>query len=231
MCGRYGFSIKDAKEVIGRFDLINTLDEIEKLDTHYNIPPGTLNPVVVNTSEGYKMGRFFWGLIPSWSKDESMRYKTINARAEGIEMKASYRKPFVSKRCLIPASWYFEQDKSTNPKTPYLIKLKDDSTFSFAGLYDVWHDKVNDKDIYSFTIITTEPNKLQGKIHDRMPVILPKEEEKEWLNPDLIEPEQLHKFLKPYPDEEMEMYPVSSVVNIPKNDSEEVTKPIIDSPQ
>ncbi len=225
MCGRYGFSIKDAKEVIGRFDLINTLDEIEKLDTHYNIPPGTVNPVVVNTSEGYKMGRFMWGLMPSWAKDESMKWKTINARAEGIETKASYRKPFVSKRCLIPASFYFEWDKSTNPKTPYLIKMKNDEIFSFAGLYDIWKNPEG-KDIYSFTIITTEPNQLQGRIHNRMPVILPKEDEKEWLNPDLIEPEQLHKFLKPYPDEKMEMYPVSSVVNVPKNDDASVIIPM-----
>lgn len=225
MCGRYGFSIKDAKEVIGRFDLINTLDEIEKLDTHYNIPPGTLNPVVVNTSEGYKMGRFFWGLIPSWSKDESMKWKTINARAEGIETKASYRKPFKSQRCLIPATWYFEWDKSTNPKTPYMIKLKSDEIFSFAGLYDIWKNSEG-KDIYSFTIITTAPNKLQGRIHDRMPVILPKEDEKEWLNPDYSEPDQLLKYLKPYPDEEMEMHTVSSAVNIPKNDDASVIAPM-----
>lgn len=225
MCGRYGFSIKDAREVIGRFDLINTLDEIDKLDTHYNIPPGTLNPVVVNTSEGYKMGRFFWGLIPSWSKDDSFKFKTINARAEGIESKPTYRKPFKSQRCLVPATWYFEWDKSTDPKTPYLIKMKDDHTFAFAGLYDVWKNPEG-KDVYSFTIITTEPNQLQGRIHNRMPVILPKKDEKEWLNPDYTEPEQLTKFLLPYPDKEMEMYPVSPAVNIPKNDDATVTKPV-----
>lgn len=225
MCGRYGFSVKDARELIGRFDLINTLDEIDKLESHYNIPPGTVNPVVVNTAEGYKMGRFFWGLIPSWSKDDSFKFKTINARAEGIESKPTYRKPFRNQRCLIPASWYFEWDKSTNPKTPYLIKMKDDHTFSFAGLYDIWRNREG-KDIYSYTIITTEPNKLQSRIHNRMPVILPQEDEKEWLNPDYIEPEQILKYLKPYPDEEMEMYPVSSAVNVPKNDDASVTNPI-----
>lgn len=226
MCGRYGFSIKDAREVLNRFDLINTLDELEKLTSRYNIAPGQMNPVVVQTSEGNKMGRFFWGLIPSWSKDDSFKFKTINARAEGIEEKPVFKKPYRSQRCLIPATNFYEWDKSEKPSQPYLFKMKDDSLFAFAGLYDKWQDKETGKEIYSYTIITTEPNTLLAKVHNRMPVILKKEDEKEWLNPDYTEPEQLQKFLLPYDANEMESYPISRAINIPTNDTEELLKPI-----
>lgn len=226
MCGRYGFSIKDAREVQDRFKLINTTSELDKLKSRYNIAPGQINPVVVQTSEGHKMGRFFWGLIPFWSKDDSMKFKTINARAEDIENKPTYRKPFKFQRCLIPATNFYEWDKSRTPSQPFLFKLKDNSMFAFAGLYDKWQDKQSCREVYSYTIITTQPNEMVGKIHNRMPVILKKENEKEWLNPDITEPEQLHKFLEPYDHTKMAAYPVSSTINIPSVDNESLLKPL-----
>lgn len=213
MCGRYGFSIKDAREVIERFDLINTIDELDKLKSRYNIAPGQINPVIVNTAEGYKMGRFLWGLIPYWAKDDSYKYKTINARVEGIEDKVTYRKPFKSQHCLIPASFFYEWSAETNPKTPYVIRIKNKSIFSFAGLYDRWHDKATGIDLYSYTILTTVANKLVAKIHHRMPVILSRENEKEWLNPDIVDSKQMHSLLQDINEIEMEAYPVSRAVN------------------
>lgn len=227
MCGRYGFSVKDAAEVRTRFDLINTLDELNQLKSRYNIAPGQINPVVIQTSEGNKMGRFFWGLIPSWSKDDSIKFKTINARIEGIENKPVYRKPFRTRRCLVPATFFYEWDKSEKPSRPYLFKLKDNSVFSFAGLYDIWSDKQGGKDIYSYTIITTQANKTVSSVHNRMPVILKKEDEKEWLNPDISEPEKLLQLLQSYPDNLMEEYPVSPAVNSPTSDSAEIAKPLL----
>jgi putative SOS response-associated peptidase YedK len=228
MCGRYGFSIKDAREVIDRFDLLNTIDEIEKLENSNNVGPGNQHSVIVQTSQGNKIGRFFWGLIPYWAKDESMKYSTINARADRVAEAASYRKPFRSKRCLVPASHFYEPDKSVKPSIPYLFKLKNDELFCFAGLYDIWTDKETNKEIYSYTIITVEPNELVEKIHPRMPAILKKSDEKNWLNPDLIEPEQLHPMLQTYPASEMTGFRISQDLWKWKDDKE-IIKPVADS--
>ena len=166
----------------------------------------------------------FWGLIPHWAKDKSISYKTINARAEGIENKPTYKKPFRFQRCLVPATGFYEWTK-TKPAVPYYFQLKDESLFAFAGLYDTWKDPQDGNEIYSYTIITTEPNDVVSPIHHRMPLILSKEDEDFWLDPDVIEPERLLPLLKPYPSSEMKVDRVSTSVNNPKFDSEELIKP------
>jgi putative SOS response-associated peptidase YedK len=145
---------------------------------------------------------------------------------EGIESKATYRKPFRTQRCLVPATGFYEWDKSVKPSQPYFFKLKHAELFAFAGLYDIWIDPKTKKEISTYTIITTTANGVVGKIHQRMPVMLLIEDEEDWLNPDIVEPEQLLPLLKQYPDKEMEAYPVSSMVNMPKNDSSELIKPL-----
>lgn len=222
MCGRYGFSVKDAKEVYNRFDIANTLDDFEP---RWNIAPGQMNPMITKHSPN-QIERMFWGLIPFWAKDETMRYKTINARAEGIEDKPTYKKAFRSQRCLVPATFFYEWDKSKKPSIPYLFEVIDRPIISFAGLYDIWKDPKDGKEISSYTIITTQANGVVGKIHERMPVILHKEDEEEWLNPDTIEPERLLKFLKPFPDDEMQSFAVSSAVNNPRVDTADLIKPV-----
>lgn len=226
MCGRYGFSVKDAREVQNRFDTINTLED---LSSRYNIAPGQMNPVITQRAEGNTISRMFWGLIPHWSKDDSFKFKTINARVEGIEAKPVYRTPFRTHRCLIPATGFYEWDKSFKPSRPYYFKLKDDSIFAFAGLFDIWHDKSSGKEIQSYTIITTVPNETVGKIHSRMPVILKRENEAEWLDPDIVEPERLHALLTSYPDDEMESFPISSAINNPRTDNQDLINPIKNS--
>lgn len=223
MCGRYGFSVKDAREVQGRFDTLNTLED---LAPRYNIAPGQMNPVIIQDAEGNKIERMFWGLIPHWAKDDSFKFKTINARVEGIESKPVYRTPFRTHRCLIPATGFYEWDKSHKPSQPYYFKMKDDSIFAFAGLYDKWYDKAEGKDLYSYTIITTAPNELVGKVHTRMPVILKREDESEWLDPDITEPERLHHLLTTYADGEMDSYPVSAAINNPRVDNKELIERI-----
>jgi putative SOS response-associated peptidase YedK len=222
MCGRYGFSVKNAVDIYNRFDTYNQLLDYQP---HWNIAPGTLNPVVTRHSPN-TIERMLWGLIPHWARDDSFKFKTINARVEGIEDKPVYRKPFRYQRCLIPATGFYEWDKSVKPSIPYYFHLPDEQIFAFAGLFDVWTDPKMGKDIHSYTIITTRANDLVGRIHQRMPVILHRTDEDTWLNPDISEAERLLPLLRPYPDAEMEAYAVASTVNNPRIDTQELIRPL-----
>jgi putative SOS response-associated peptidase YedK len=223
MCGRYGFSVKKAKEVYERFEVVNTLEDYKP---RWNIAPGQLNPTITKHSPK-QIQNMFWGLIPFWAKDDSFRFQTINARSEGIENKPVYKKPFRTQRCLIPSTGFFEWDKSQTPSQPYFFKVLDNSIFAFAGLYDIWKDPKTGKEITSYTIITTQANELVSKVHPRMPVILKKEEEYEWINPDITEPEYLFRFLTPYDYLKMENIKVSTLVNNPILDTADIIKPLV----
>ena len=225
MCGAYGFSVKDAKEVYNRFDIVNTLDDFKP---RFNLRPGQMNPVVTSQSPN-KISRMFWGLIPHFAKDEHYKYKTINAKAETVAEKPTFREPLRHKRCLVPATGFYEPDKINYDKPPFpwhYFHLKDQPLFGFAGLYDIWKDKESGKEVFSYTIITTVPNEVVGKVHDRMPVILNKEDEETWLNLDIIEPEQLLPLLKPYPADKMEEWHVSDEARNPRNDYPGLIEPI-----
>lgn len=225
MCGAYGFSVKDAKEVYNRFDIENTLDDFMP---RFNVRPGQMNPVITSHSPN-KISRMFWGLIPFWAKDQKMKFSTINARAETVADSPAYRKPFRTQRCLIPATGFYEPDKIHFTKPPYpwhYFKLKHDELFAFAGLYDIWTDKSTGKEIYSYTLVTTTPNNVVGKVHDRMPVILHKEDEATWINPDIIEPEHILPLLQSYPDDEMESWHVSDAARNPRNEGADLIKPV-----
>jgi len=225
MCGAYGFSVKDAKEVYDRFEVVNTLDDLKP---RWNVRPGQMNPVITSHSPN-KISRMFWGLIPHWAKDKSFAYKTINARAETVATLATYKEPFRHKRCIVPATGFYEPDKIHFTKPPYpwhYFQLKDQKVFGIAGLYDVWKDRETGKEIHSYTIITTEPNAVVGEFHGRMPVILQKEDEETWLNPDISEPAQLLPLLQSYPAEKMETWPVGEEARNPRNDYPELMKPI-----
>jgi putative SOS response-associated peptidase YedK len=136
MCGRYGFSVKDAREVYDRFGVMNKLLDFQP---RYNIAPGQYNPVITH-HDAKTIERMFWGLIPHWSRDETMKWKTINARSETAATSPAYRKPFRYQRCLVPVTNFYEWDKSQQPSRPYNIKLKHEGLFAFTGLYDTWHD-------------------------------------------------------------------------------------------
>jgi putative SOS response-associated peptidase YedK len=225
MCGRYGFSVKNAKDVYERFDTDNELSDYQ---SRWNIAPGQQNPVITKHSPN-QISRMVWGLIPFWAKDERVKFQTINARVEGIENKPTYRKPFRTQRCVVPATGFYEPDKLHYSKPPFpwhYFQLKEQPLFGFAGLYDRWIDPKTGKEIQSYTIITTQPNSLVGTVHDRMPVILHKEDEEAWLNPDLIEPEHLLPILRSYPAEEMEVWRVGDGAKNPRNDSAELIKPL-----
>jgi putative SOS response-associated peptidase YedK len=219
MCGAYGLSVKTIKDVINRFDIENTLDNFEP---RWNIRPGQSNPVVVN-QEKKEIEFMIWGLLPHFAKDENYKYKAINAKAETVDKLPTFRQPFLHKRCLVPATGFYEPDKINFLKQPFpwhYFQMKDNSIFAFAGLYDVWNN--DGKEIHSYTIITTEPNAVVGKYHDRMPVILEKKDEDLWLNPDIVKADKLLPLLKPFSDEKMEEWEVGTEARNPKNDYPEI---------
>ncbi len=210
MCGRY--TLTDFQDLITRFQ---TEPGNFELAPRYNIAPEQLMPVVVR-EEKNRLELMQWGLVPFWSKEP--KSKVINARIEGILTKPSFKRPIRYQRCLVPATGYYEWKKDPAGKAPYYIRRKDGSLFAFAGIYDRWKDPA-ENEIKTFAILTTAPNQLLAQVHNRMPVILQPEQESLWLTADPGTMESLLKSLPPLPQDQLEMYPVSRMVNWAKNDS------------
>jgi putative SOS response-associated peptidase YedK len=209
MCGRYSFAVEDAL-ILERFGVrVRTAIYISR----YNCSPSQKLAIIANDAPD-TLQFFRWGLVPSWAKEPSIGNKLINARAETLLEKPSFKKSFLNRRCLVPATGFFEWKKDA-AKTPMHIRLKDKEAFCFAGLWDKWVS-LDGETVHSFSIITTSPNPLVEQIHNRMPVILHRDDEQRWIEPksDL----SLVELLKPYPAERMEAWPVSRLVNSPKND-------------
>jgi putative SOS response-associated peptidase YedK len=211
----------------GRYTIVITMDELMKyymmeisLDRYhtprYNIAPGQLVMAVISDGEKNRLGELKWGLIPSWAPDEKMSYKMINARADTVAEKPAFRTSFQRKRCLIPADSFYEWKKIGTDKQPMRIMFKDEGIFSMAGLYDTWTAPDGGK-ISTCTIITTTPNELMADIHDRMPVILRREDEQIWLDKQQ-KAADLQALLRPFSTENMIAYPVSKIVGNVKND-------------
>jgi putative SOS response-associated peptidase YedK len=208
MCGR--FSLFTAGSVISdRFNI----DIDEPLKARYNIAPGQ-DAAVIMRDVPNRLSFLRWGLIPAWAKDE--KFSMINIRTESL-VKPAFKEAFAKRRCLIIADGFYEWKKLGDEKIPYRIIL--DKPFAFAGIYDIWKDKVG------FAIVTTEPNSTVKPIHDRMPVILKEEYEKVWLSD--IPTDILLKFLVPYPGK-MKAYRISRLVNSPANDNPDLIEEFSD---
>lgn len=222
MCGRFALSPITNK-------IEHLLPEVridQAIAPRYNISPGQEVACILNQSEK-KVELLKWGLIPFWAKDPSIGNKMINARAETLAEKASFKTPFRRKRCIILASGFYEWKKipGTKLKQPFYISLKDKSVFAFAGLWDSW--KQSDSNfLKSCTIITTSPNELMSEIHDRMPVILAPDSIPKWLHVEEQETQSLQILLEPFDSNLMEAYEVGKYVNIPGYDSSDCIKPI-----
>lgn len=201
------------------------------LSERYNVAPSQVAPVVRMTKDGGR-GLFMlrWGLIPSWAKDTKFGYKTINARAETVATQPAFRSAFKKRRCLVPVSGFYEWKTVPGSKTkqPYYISAADEEPLVFAGLWEWWRDPADEsaEPIESFTIITTTPNELMGEIHNRMPVILSREDFGLWLDDANEGDEAVRGLLRTYPSELMMARKVSTLVNSPKNDSPECAQPI-----
>lgn len=224
MCGRFAL-YADYKVILERFDIEQTSFDEDEYEPSYNIAPSQQIAAVVSDGNKNRLGKLKWGLIPPWAKDAKIGYKMINARAETAAEKPSYRNAFKKKRCLIIADSFYEWRKEESGKTPMLIKMKSGEPFAFAGLWESWESPEGEP-IHTCSILTTKPNEVMASIHDRMPVILSKESEKIWLDPNVQDIELLESVLKPYADGELEAYQVSEEVNSPKNNKAELIRQI-----
>lgn len=217
MCGRFSLTVNEA-ELNERFLLAGGT---ERYEARYNCAP-TQQLAVITNSGDYKLNYMRWGLVPSWAKDLKIGAKMINARAETIMEKASFRAAFSRRRCLVPATSFFEW-KQEKVKIPYVIRLVGGGLFTMAGIWEEWKSE-DGNSVKSFSIITTEANCLMQLLHDRMPVILSQSNENLWLSD--LSPGELSKLLLPFPDEKLELFPVSKLVNSPYNDVPEVLLPV-----
>jgi putative SOS response-associated peptidase YedK len=222
MCGRFTLHSSPADLQLA-FRGFAFPDEIEP---HYNIAPSL--DVRHISNEGEKtVSKARWGLVPFWAKDPKIGNRMINARAETLASKPAFRDAYQHKRCLIIADGFFEWKKEAAGKTkvPMYITLKSGRPFAFAGLWDTWKQP-DDHRLKTCTIITTEPNDLMARIHNRMPVILPENAYDLWLDPDTTESEILNGLLVPYRADEMTVHPVANTVNSPRNDLSECIAPV-----
>lgn len=216
MCGRY--TLIEWEELQARFHVWAE----EPLQPRYNIAPTQKAAVITGTENRVEL--FRWGLIPYWAKEKTNGARLINARAETLEVKNSFRRSFASRRCLVPADGFYEWETRGAKKIPYRFTLREGGLFAFAGLWDVWVSPAGEE-VNSFAIITTQANDLVSGIHDRMPVILSREAEEAWLDAGLTDPSVLKQLLLPYPAGLMAKQPVSTLVNSPKNETPNVLVP------
>ncbi len=221
MCGRFALTVElDAlMEAFPGFTFPQTIAP------RYNIAPIQAVPVIPNDNEA-QVKLFRWGLIPFWAKDPAIGNRMINARAETLAEKPSFKAAYQYRRCLVLADGFYEWRKEAGrrAKTPYFIQLASGQPFAFAGLWEVWEQEA--QPIYSCTIITTAPNAVVAPIHNRMPVVLAPAAYGQWLDPDVHDAKALQGLLKPYPAADMAAYEVSTVVNNPSNDVPECVEPV-----
>lgn len=218
MCGRYAL-LSDPEEIRQRFGL----KEIPGVSPRFNVCPGQMMPVILSENPATAV-LAKWGLIPSWAKDPNIGYRMINARAESISDKPAFRQSLKFRRCLIPATGFYEWMHVDREKIPYYFSLADSKIFAFAGLYDRWSD-AEGKQLLTFTIITTEPSSVVRQVHDRMPVILPPETESDWLDISITDRTVPDKMLFSRMKPDLHFYQVSKDVNNPENDSSDLIIP------
>ncbi|WP_119459738.1 SOS response-associated peptidase [Rhodospirillaceae bacterium SYSU D60014] len=220
MCGRYTNALT-WREIVRLYRITEpSAANAPNLEPRYNLAPTQSAPVVRHNPEtgGRSLDMLRWGLVPHWAKDMSIGNKLINARAEGIDTKPSFRSAFAKRRCLVPAGGFYEWKKEGTKKQPYAIALKSGEPMSFAGLWENWQDPDSGEWIRTFTIVTTEANEFLAPLHNRMPVILHPTAHSLWLGETPAKPDTLKALLKLYPADEMQAWPVSTRVNNVRNE-------------
>ena len=222
MCGR--FTLTSPAEVVAE---LFELTQVPELPPRYNICPTRNVAAIRRGADGgaRELAELRWGLIPPWAKDTKIGARMINARAETLSEKPSFRSAFKRRRCLVVADGFYEWKKSERGKQPYYIRMNDGRPIAFAGLWERWKAP-SGITVESCTIITTEPNALMADLHNRMPVILSPPVYSQWLDPTMKDPTQLRDLLAPYEPNDMQADPVSTLVNSPSNDSPECVQPV-----
>lgn len=195
-----------------------------RLVPRYNIAPTQQVVTVTNTDGQRRLEWMRWGMIPYWARAGSLPRNTINARADGLASSGLWKTPLRRSRCLIPADGFYEWMGPKEARRPQFIHRRDRSLFAFAGLFDYWKDD-SGRTVRSCSIVTTPPNEMMARIHDRMPAMLSSEAESLWLDPMTEDPEPLASVLVPYPSDEMTSYEVSKAVNSAATDSPDCIEP------
>jgi putative SOS response-associated peptidase YedK len=220
MCGRYGrFSRKERiEEVLG-----TTLAGGDDLAVRYNVCPGLPDWIIrlPSGASNPSFEAFQWGLLPSWAKDAKSTRRPINARAETVAERPMFRDLLRERRCVVPIDGYYEWRTTSSGKVPFWFHLKSGAPFFLAGLWDSWHEGRADA-LRSYILMTTQPNELTANVHDRMPVMLHARDVSRWLDPTLMDVQQVADLLGPYPAQEMEARPVSRRVSSPDNEGPEL---------
>ena len=219
MCGRYSL-IADLGELARRFEFDG---DWLALESAYNIAP-TQDVLTVVGGETRRGGFMRWGLVPWWAKDASIGSRMINARAETVAEKPAFRDALRRRRCLVIADGFYEWQRTGDSRRPMRVVIRSGEPFAFAGLWSVWKDPDGNR-VPSCAIITTTANDLLRPVHDRMPVVLPREMEALWLDSNVDDPNMLASVLTPYADDAMQVYEVSNLVNSAANDGPEVIEP------
>ena len=220
MCGRYQI-VTDAQALYDAFEVEAELSGAPLM--RYNVAPAT-DQLVILSEGGRRVARWHhWGLIPHWAKDRAIGYKTINARGESVATKPAFRAALRQRRCLVPATGFYEWKVEHGGKQPYLIGLRGGGLIAFAGLWERW--AAPEGEVRSFSIITTEPNELMARIHDRMPAIVSREHHACWLAPALQDPAEIQTMIASYPAGEMQALPVGRQINNSRNQGPELIQP------
>ena len=195
---------------------------------NFNFAPTQQGPVVRSVEGELTIDMLRWGLVPAWAKDEKAGgYSLINAKAEEITEKRTYKQAFEKRRCLVPVSGFIEWRAADTGKRPFSIFLKDEPIMSLAGIWEHWER--DGKLIDSYSVITTAANEFMQAIHNRMPVILNRTAENLWLDP-ATNLEALKSLIQPYQSDSMDAFEISRLVNSPKNNSPEVLAPVQQTP-
>lgn len=220
MCGRYTL-LADEMKVRQAFEIEHVIEDYQP---NYNIAPGQNVLAIIHDGKKRRAGYLRWGLVPSWANDPKIGYKMINARSETAHEKPSFKKLMARKRCLVVADSFYEWKKTDDEKIPQRIQTADRELFAFAGLWDKWqHDE---QVLFTCTILTKEANDFMKDIHHRMPIILPKHKEDEWITSTITQPAEAYSFLQSVKTEEFTSYPVSTHVNHAKNNDAMCIEPL-----
>ena len=220
MCGR--FTLIAPKSMLEELFSLTIMGE---LPPRFNIAPSQpVAAVRAATGGAREFTLLRWGLIPSWAKDPAIGARMINARSETAAEKPSFRAAMKRRRCLIPASGFYEWANTGAAKQPFLIRMKDRRPFALAGIWEGWCGE-DGSELETCAILTTSPNERVGKIHPRMPVIIAPGDYGAWLDPANEKPRTLDRLLRPYPAGEMEAHPVGRHVNDPRNDDPACIEP------
>ena len=221
MCGRYSLIIADLGELARRFEFYGDWLAFESM---YNVAP-THDVLTVVGGDGRRAGYMRWGLIPRWAKDMKTGSRMINARAETVAEKPAFRDALRRRRCLILADGFYEWQRNGEERRPMRVVMRSGEPFAFAGIWSVWKDTDGNR-IPTCAIITTTANDALRPIHDRMPVVLPREEEGFWLDPAVEDPEAITSVLRPAANDAMKAFEVSTLVNKVANNGPEVAEAV-----